>query len=37
METALLLYKPYTSEQLASRVNIALSRKAGGGPEVEGA
>ena len=38
METALLLYKPYTSEQLASRVNIALSRKAGdGAPEAEGA
>lgn len=29
MDSALLLYKPYTAEQLASRVQLALSRKAG--------
>jgi CheY-like chemotaxis protein len=28
LDTALLLYKPYTAEQLASRVQLALSRKA---------
>jgi len=28
MESALLLYKPYTSEELASRVHLALARKA---------
>jgi len=36
MDTALLLYKPYTAEQLASRVHLALSRKAavaGTGPQ----
>ena len=38
MDSALLLYKPYTAEQLASRVHLALSRKAGAGaPGVEGA
>ena len=31
MESALLLYKPYTAEQLTSRVHLALSRKAGAG------
>jgi two-component system cell cycle sensor histidine kinase/response regulator CckA len=32
MDSALLLYKPYTAEQLASRVHLALSRKAGAVP-----
>jgi two-component system cell cycle sensor histidine kinase/response regulator CckA len=29
MDSALLLYKPYTPEQLASRVHLALARKPG--------
>jgi DNA-binding response OmpR family regulator len=37
MESALLLYKPYTAEQLASRVRLALSRKAGQTAAEEGA
>jgi two-component system cell cycle sensor histidine kinase/response regulator CckA len=36
-DTALLLYKPYTSEQLASRVQLALTRKAAGSGPPEAA